>query len=801
MSAAGPVASPHLLAPPVEEANEGQESLLQLALDFVALVRRRILLVLCVTLATVAAVGIKLYFEQPLYRATAVIRLSNERRALSGGIATDPTDRLGMGTIDPLLSQIQVLRSRATAKEVVTREGLRLRPRAREFPTGVIGDVQVRREAPRGILRLTFSNSGVQAQGARGTVSAPYGMPVEIDEVRFTTRVHPGVPSAELAIISEDAAISALLKNLRGRPRDKTDVIDVDYTAADPQVAQRVVNSAVEVFKALNARTAQQQSTRRRRFVDEQLQKSEGSLAEAQAALNAFRTREQVYSSQDKIRSQQTELSGLEVRRQELDADRGIYQSLLNALERPRTGGSGERLSALVASPGIAQNPVVAQLYAQLVQYQAARDSLTTGTWASSADHPDVRRLDTLISSTEARVLAAVRGQISSIEARLTALDRLKTRSASEMTTLPRAEGEEAKLVQQADSYRRAAERLREELQKAQIEEAVEAGHVEIVDLAALPTLPIGTSRQTKLMLALALGLLLGAGAAYLFENRNAVIRRREGLEETLHVPNLGLIPRVRALPLTPARRLLVRSTGNGSAAATSPLTELVTLSEARSTGAEAYRTLRTNLLFSAAIQSLKTLVVTSAGPGDGKTTTACNLAVAFAQQGFRVALVDCDLRRARVHKVFQMSSRPGLTEAMLGSVELADVMKNGAVDNLYVLVAGTLPPNPSELVGSSHMRAMLERLSKTFDMVILDTPPLLMASDGVILSRMADGVLVVLRAGLTERGAAREAVQRLASTGARVLGTVLNDPDAEVAKYTGAYYGYYYSDYAEGKA
>jgi capsular exopolysaccharide synthesis family protein len=189
--------------------------------------------------------------------------------------------------------------------------------------------------------------------------------------------------------------------------------------------------------------------------------------------------------------------------------------------------------------------------------------------------------------------------------------------------------------------------------------------------------------------------------------------------------------------------------------------------------------------------------VITSPGPEEGKSTTAANLAIAFAQQGERVLLIDCDLRRARIHKIFDETNLPGLTTILVTGENLANAIRQTRVPGLNILPSGPLPPNPAELLGSAQMTALLDRLSENYDLLILDTPPLLAASDAAIVSRIVDGAVVVVRAGSTERSALQTAVQQLGTVGARVLGTVLNDPDAEVPKYA-RYYGYYYNNYYE---
>jgi len=185
-------------------------------------------------------------------------------------------------------------------------------------------------------------------------------------------------------------------------------------------------------------------------------------------------------------------------------------------------------------------------------------------------------------------------------------------------------------------------------------------------------------------------------------------------------------------------------------------------------------------------------MVVTSPSPQDGKTTTAANLAVTFAQQGMRVVIVDCDLRRARLHSIFSSAREPGLTHLLLGQATEQDILRDTLVDRLSFIPAGALPPNPSELLGGERMRVLMASLEKQFDVVILDTPPVHAAADALILGKMSDGILLVLRAGSTERASALDAVHRLTSIGVRVVGAVLNDPDHKVPEYSGYYYDYY---------
>jgi len=225
----------------------------------------------------------------------------------------------------------------------------------------------------------------------------------------------------------------------------------------------------------------------------------------------------------------------------------------------------------------------------------------------------------------------------------------------------------------------------------------------------------------------------------------------------------------------------------------------LVTHANPRSPVAESYRSLRTNLAFARARQNIKSIVLTSPGPADGKSTTVANLAITFAQQGQRTLLIDGDLRRAVLDKTFSVPRSPGLTEVIVGQAELEHAVNATAVPNLFVLGSGQFPPNPSELLGSNAMANVIREANEQFDVVLFDSPPLLAVTDAAVLSTMVDGTILVVRMGSTARQAVRRALGQLHAVHARVLGTVMNDVDLRRSSYYGgygyAYYAYYGSE------
>ncbi|MQL53505.1 polysaccharide biosynthesis tyrosine autokinase [Desulfofundulus thermobenzoicus] len=216
----------------------------------------------------------------------------------------------------------------------------------------------------------------------------------------------------------------------------------------------------------------------------------------------------------------------------------------------------------------------------------------------------------------------------------------------------------------------------------------------------------------------------------------------------------------------------------------------LIASKHPKSAAAEAYRTLRTNLGFAALDQPCRSIMVTSAGPEDGKSTTAANLAVVLAQAGHRVILVDCDLRKPTQHRNFQVENHRGITNCLLQDLDPVAVSHNGLVDNLSVLTSGPIPPNPAELLGSEKVRALWPALLERFDYVIVDSPPVLAVTDAALLAAQVNGVLLVIRAAATRVEIAREAKEQLAKAGARIIGVVLNQVKMPARDY---HYYYYY--------
>jgi capsular exopolysaccharide synthesis family protein len=326
------------------------------------------------------------------------------------------------------------------------------------------------------------------------------------------------------------------------------------------------------------------------------------------------------------------------------------------------------------------------------------------------------------------------------------------------------------------------SDQLHDEQQRARISEVAQGGKVEIIDLATAQA--VVKSGTRKLVLGGLLGFAIALGLIFLYEELNTSLRRKDEVERLLLLPTLGSIPALSRQAPTVSRKLLGKVSGNGKKS-NLPVTQSQVF--------ESYRAIRTSLIFSHAVESLRTVAITSASPGDGKSTTIANLAIAFAQQNLRVLVIDCDLRRGSLHRIFGMPRTPGLTNAVATGADIESVIRETSTPNLSIITCGVQPPNPGELLGSQRVTEILLRAQTQYDLVLIDTPPVLAAADAGIIASMVDGVILLVRVGVTTKSAAKTAQERLRIVGARILGTVLNDPK-EMLEATEEYYYYDYS-------
>lgn len=324
---------------------------------------------------------------------------------------------------------------------------------------------------------------------------------------------------------------------------------------------------------------------------------------------------------------------------------------------------------------------------------------------------------------------------------------------------------------------------------------------VAVIDEAVVPSYPSFPKKRLTVLASVAGGLMLGVLLAFFLNHVDNTVRSPEDLQTFVSLATLGAVP---SFDLN--RSLLWSAEGYTATKqvldkrSPVPSSHLVFMTSPASVASEAYRTIRTGIMLSRAGEPPRTILVSSAQSGEGKTTSAVNLAASLASTGGRVLLVEGDLRRPSVHRQFDMESHtPGLTELLTGQAGLEEVLIESRVKNLSLLLSGAIPPNPAELLGSKEMALLCDELSVSYDYVIIDSPPVLPVTDSLILSRKVDGVIMVVRSGETPGKAVREAVRRLEGVGARFLGVILNDVNMQSGDYQ--YYGGYYQSYKQQSA
>ena len=344
-------------------------------------------------------------------------------------------------------------------------------------------------------------------------------------------------------------------------------------------------------------------------------------------------------------------------------------------------------------------------------------------------------------------------------------------------------ESELARLQTELTQLRQSLAFLLQSFENIRLAEAQSTSNIVVVEKAALPTAPVRPRILQNTLLGALVGLLLSVGLAFLIEYLDDRIRSPEQIDKVLKLPVVGLIARM----------------GNGNHGMGKH--QLIAVREPRSPVVEAFRLLRTNIQFAGIDQPIRTLLVTSSGPAEGKSTVAANLAVVMAQAGLQVVLVDCDLRRPTQHKQFSLVNRAGLTDIMLRDpAQWAGVTTPSGVQNLALVLSGALPPNPSELLGSKRMRQFLEYLRHVSDVTIIDAPPLLPVTDALVLAPLVDGVVMVIDYGVTRIGEAVHGKAQLDQSGARNLGIVMNKIPVRRRGYSYYYYQRYYTYEGDGE-
>ena len=561
-------------------------------------------------------------------------------------------------------------------------------------------------------------------------------------------------------------------------PVATTSLILIRYRHSDPEITQKVANTIAEVFVNNNRERETAGST-----------KAEDLLANEIAHLQTKIKRDQEvkfnYARARGLPLDENPDSNIEVKRLatlsnqllEAENERKNLQSIYEAAQREQNPYS---------IPGVVDDARILKLREKISALTEQRENLLV---TFTPEWPGVKKIEAQLRPLQEEVakapldlIAAMKSRYEASLARENSLRQAYNQQRGTTTQQTRDKIEMIAISQEIETNKQYLNTLLQRRRELDVNRVDSPNEVSIETPSRFPHAPIGPARLRNIIIAFMLSFAAGIGLAFLLDFLDDSVKTVDDVDRYIHLPALALIPD--------------SGTERGRLKGGPPQesTALALIEDVRSPVAESYRHLRTSLLLSTAGQAPKTILVTSSQPSEGKTTTAVNTAVMLAQTGAEVLIVDCDLRRPRLHTHFNLTNTYGLTNCLSGESEIDGLLQSyHKLPNLKVLTSGPVPPNPAELLGSDEMRKVLAALSERFAHIIVDSPPAISFTDAAILSTLVDGVILVVHGGHSSRAVVRRAKQQLVDVGAHIFGVVLNKVKLEAEDY---YYGYYSRQY-----
>lgn len=612
-------------------------------------------------------------------------------------------------------------------------------------------------------------------------------------------------------------AVARLRRSLTADPVKGTNYfIEISVKGASPFEAAYIVNSVAEVYQNQDQELSRGEIREVVEFLQQQLQIKEQDLKASEESLKTYQETENIADLSGDAQEAVNQLAQFESLYNSTLTDLGAYEKRLEYLNQ-QLGVQKENLQSNIAQ---ISNPLIVKLRDELAEAERkASVLLAQGIVEEDNDLKKLREKQNsikkrLVEETQKLVLSGLtpndplaqaqeligrvieaETEISTLKARSEALGRVVENYSKKLEKLPEKTLKLARLKRYKQVDENLYYMMKEKFEESQISMAGQIGKVRIIDQAVEPLAPIEPKTERNLLLGILFGLGLGLVVILFLEYIDKSLRGLEDIER-LGLSFIGAIPHING----EATKGFSWRRGRDEQGRQLLAGKLISHTSPKSPIAEAYRMIRTNVQLSQADGKIKCLLITSPGPGEGKSTTAVNLGVTLAQMGFKTLLIDTDLRRPTLHRFFEIEKKRGLTNVLFDGAETENIHAISGIDHLYVMPSGLLPPNPSELLGSQKMKLLLESLKEQFDFVILDSPPIIAVTDAQVIAPATDGVLLVVRAGFSQLDAVKRTKSLLAVSKARLLGVVLNDVRAEHTY--GTYYYYYnYQYYGSGAA
>jgi polysaccharide biosynthesis transport protein len=730
-------------APPGSGVGQPAESEIHL-LDRLAVIYRYRHISLAVFLLTSLFVMIEGYTNVKLYQAQARLLIEDERSTAVPGI-TSPDNTYYEDPEPYYKTQYRILKGRDLTRRVIAKVQLQNVPE--------------------------FNGTAAAAPSVFTTLHR--------FEHRLTDYVHPSPPPAALEppkpdeTEDESGLVAAFLSRVDVVPVQGSRLVDVLFTAADPRFAALADNTLVDEYVAQNLDVKLQSSTNMLEWLDKELQNQQKKVEDSERALAEYRDRENAMSLDDKQNIVTQRLSQLNDALIAVRTKKAQKEALYNQVRSMSASTSPD------AIPAIAQNAQVQSIKNRIAELQQQRAQLSEKygeKWpALQAVQANLQEAKTQLDTETTRALQSIKNDYETAVLEERTLSANLDAGKADAQDLSRKSVGYNVMEREAKSNRAVYESLLAREKELSVASNSRANNVRVIDRAEVPRAPLTPGGRRTWLMSFAVGLALAVGVAFGLDYLNDTIRTPEDAVKWLRTPFLGLVPAVR-----------------GDAH------PVLTSAHVPHDFGEAFRSLRTSLVGKYPAQGTKIMVVTSAQPLEGKTTTAANIAMALAYGGLRVLLVDADMRRPGLHRPLRLTNERGLSQVLIGQARVRDVIQRTVDPNLLAITAGKAPPNPSELLASERMKTLIANLSHgPFDWIVIDTPPVLAVTDAVILAPLVSGVTFVVGAEMTRRRLAARALETITGAQPKITAVVLNKVDfARNKYYYSRYYGHQYKNY-----
>jgi succinoglycan biosynthesis transport protein ExoP len=613
-----------------------------------------------------------------------------------------------------------------------------------------------------------------------GTAVAPAGVPFLSNLKQRATQLISRAPvasSTEAPKIDEtpdeSALVTAFISHVAVIPVTGSRLVDITFTARDPKFAALAVNTLVDEYVDQNLALKLQGTQNMIDWLEQEVGKQQGKVQDSERALADYRDKQNALSLDDKQNIVLSRLNKLNDDVMISRTKKAQKEVLYNQIKLISAGQSAE------AIPTVAQSQGVQTAKARVIDAQRTREAMAAkygekhpSLLKASGDlHEAQRQYEVELSRSVQQIKNDYDTALLEEQTMARALDAAK----ADAQDLSKKSVNYNVMEREANSNRQVYESLLQRANELRVSSNSRQNNVRVVDHAEVPKGPMAPAGRRTWLLSLGIGLVLAVGVAYGLDYMNDTIKTPEDVTRRLKLPFLGLVPSV---------------PGDQH--------PMLASSHVPHDFGEAFRALRTSLISKYPAQGTKIILVTSAQPLEGKTTTAANIAMALAYGSSRVLLVDADMRRPGLHRPLRLTNERGLSQVLTGQARVRDVIQRTVDPNLLAITAGKTPPNPSELLSSERMKTLLTNLSHgPFDWIIIDTPPVLAVTDAVILAPVVSGITIVIGAEMTRRRLAERAIETIMQTRPKYAAVVLNKVDfARNKYYYSRYYGHQYKNY-----